>query len=513
MIPAAAVLVRRLAAWGAGTVFGYPGGQLTPIYDALADAGLRHVLARHEQAAAFMADGWARATGKVGVCLAVCGPGLYNAATALAAAHSDSVPVLCLSGQVPTRGAGLRSGYYHENEQAEAARHFCKAVFRATEPARLPETLDRAWLAAIAGRPGPVLLEVPVDVLRTRVEPREPPLPAVPSPVGAWNSSLIASWERPLVLAGGGAIGAEDALAAVAERLGAPVFHTSNGKCVLPGHHPLNAGMPWMRATSDLSDMKDLLSPLFAQADGLLAVGCRFTQLATASWTLEPPPVIQLDIDPAEIGRHYPAHGVIGDARAALEALLPHLPPRQPWAAIPEPPAWTLPGIDAVPAIQRALPADAIVSADVTRLAYMLMARLRLAGRRSWLHPAGSVAMGYGLPAALGAKAAHPSRPVLCVVGDGGLQMSAMELATAAQERLPVVVLLVNDSCLTLIKATQERHYPGRAVAVDLRNPDFGKLAEAFGVRAWRCSDEAGLERSLREAFATGETALVELVL
>ncbi len=519
----ASVLVRRLADLGVRHAFGYPGGQLTPIYDALLDEPrIRHVLARHEQAAAFMADGYARATGRPGVCLAVCGPGVYNAATALATSHTDSIPVLCISGQVPARGAGLRSGFYHENEQAEAARHFCKAVFRVTDPARVERELGRAWLAMTTGRPGPVLFEVPVDVLRARAEgggpPPVPPCPPAPSPSALRDAvELLRMWKRPLILAGGGVIasGAEEELARLAAKLGAPVHHTANGKCALPGSHPLNAGMPWSSATSDLSGMADRISPLFAQADGLIAVGCRFTQMATASWLLKPPPMIHIDIDAEEIGRHYhPAVGIAADARETLRSLLTQLgETRRPWAAITRHAPWLLAGLDLVPVLSRVLPADAIVSADVTRLAYTLMARLPLDGRRSFLHAAGSVAMGHGIPAALGARAAFPHRPILAVCGDGGFQMSALELATMMQEGLPVVVLVINDSCLTLIKATQDTHYPGRHSAVDLRNPDFGGLAGAFGVRAWRCRDEAGLEVSLREALASGEAGLVELVL
>jgi thiamine pyrophosphate-dependent acetolactate synthase large subunit-like protein len=167
--------------------------------------------------------------------------------------------------------------------------------------------------------------------------------------------------------------------------------------------------------------------------------------------------------------------------------------------------------MDLVSPIRRALPPDAIVAADVTRLTYILMGELPLEQPRSWLHPAGSVAMGYALPAALGAKVAFPDRPVLTVVGDGGFQMSALELASAVQERLPVVILLVNDDCLTLIKATQQRRYEERYIGVDLRNPDFGALARAFGVRYWRPDSEEGLERDLREALAAGEVGLVEV--
>jgi acetolactate synthase-1/2/3 large subunit len=524
--PAADLLVRRLRDYGVSHVFGYPGGQLTPIYDALyREPAIRHVLARDEQAAAFMADGYARSTGRPGVCLAVCGPGVFNAATPLATAYTDSVPVLLISGQVPKAGRGLRSGYYHENEQLQVCGPLTKTRVRVDEARGIGPLLDRAWSSLTCDRPGPVLYEVPVDVLRTEASPTPwPSAPPAPVPRAprkedvATLARLLAGWERPLLLAGGGVIaaGAEPVLAQLAERLGAPVIHTAMGKCALPASHPLAAGMPWSRATSDVSNMAPYLSPLFAEADGLLAVGCRFSQLTTGSWTLQPPPSLaQIDVDAEEIGRHYAVQlGLHADARVALQALLRELPPapRTPWAKPrPKSEPWRLPGLDLLGPMRRVLPADAIISADVTRLAYLLMAEFPLDHPRTFLHPAGSVAMGYGLPAALGAKAAWPSRTVVAVAGDGGFLMSGMELASAVQERLPVVVVLVNDNSLTLIKATQQRRYAERYIAVDLRNPDFGLFAKAFGVRYWRADTDPEFEAALREAVATGETALIEV--
>ena len=524
-VPAADLLVRRLTDYGVRCVFGYPGGQLTPIYDALyRQSAIRHVLARHEQAAAFMADGYARATGRPGVCLAVCGPGVFNSATPLSAAFTDSTPVLLLSGQVPNAGRGLRSGYYHENDQLAASITWTKARGRAESVAALLPTLDHCWTELTRGRPGPVLFEAPLDLLRseTTAEPwpptLAPPTPLEP-PAGSVEAlaRLIAGWRRPLLLAGGGTVsaGAEASLLQTAERLGAPVFHTSMGKCAFPADHPLAAGIPWRRATADLTNMDAFFSPLFAEADGLLAVGCRFTQLATGSWgLLLPPSVAQIDVDLDEIGRHYSvALGVPADARLVLEQLLPLLPPtRPPWAALPpkgEP--WRLPGIDLLGPMRRVLPDDAIVSADVTRLAYILMAEFPLNRPRTFLHPAGAVAMGFGLPAALGAKAAYPDRAVVAVVGDGGFLMSGMELATAVQERLPVVVVLVNDNSLTLIRATQQRRYGGRFIGVDLRNPDFETFARAFGVRYARADTDEMFERALRQALESGEPAVLEV--
>jgi acetolactate synthase-1/2/3 large subunit len=527
--PAADLLVRRLVEYGVRDIFGYPGGQLTPIYDAIyREPRLRHYLARHEQAAAFMADGFARATGRPGVCLAVCGPGFYNAATPLASAHTDSTPVLLISGQVTTAGRGLRSGSYHENEQIDAARYFTKAQVRVEAPADVVPFLDTAWQSANSDRPGPVLFEVPVDVLRgaTALAPwpalPPPPAPKFPAPVEVDALvRLLAMWTRPLILAGGGVVSAsaEADLAALAERLGAPVLHTAMGKCALPSSHRLGTGMPWTKATADLSNMGSLFSPLFAAADGLLAVGCRFTQMATGSWLLKlPPQLAQIDVDPREIGRHYPVTlGICADARAALRELLNALPPgnRAAWAPAASRRAaagsWRLPGIELLAALRRRLPADGIVSADVTRLAYILMTEFPLDRPRTFLHPAGAVAMGFGIPAALGAKAAFPERAVVAVVGDGGFLMSGMELATAAQERLPIVVILVNDNSLTLIRATQHTRYADRFIAVDLHNPDFGLFAQAFGAAYHHAADDADFERALGAALGRDGTTVIEV--
>ncbi len=338
----------------------------------------------------------------------------------------------------------------------------------------------------------------------------------------------MSGWKKPLLLAGGGVLSANASplLVQLAERLGAPVFHTAMGKGAFPGSHPLAAGMPWHRATSDLTGMASFFSPLFAQADGLLAVGCRFTQMATGSWTIPlPPSLAQIDVDPEEIGRHYPVQaGMVADLGVALEALLRALREplagasgfqegrREPWTAIPpRPEPWGLPGLDLAGCLRRVLPPDTILAADVTRLAYVLMTELPLEQPRTFLHPAGAVAMGYALPAALGAKAAWPRRPVVAVAGDGGFLMSGMELATAVQERLPVVVVLVNDNSLTLIRATQARRYAGRFIGVDLHNPDFGRFAAAFGVDYRRADDEGTFEAALRDTLAAGRPAVVEV--
>jgi acetolactate synthase-1/2/3 large subunit len=519
------LLVQRLHSYGARQVFGYPGGPLTPLYDALyREPRVRHILARHEQGAAFAADGAARATGEPGVCITVCGPGAFNAATPISGAFSDSVPVLLINGQVPSRDP--RSGYYHENDQLRAFQTFTKAQIRVEEVNDLVPLLDKAWKFATSQRPGPVLFEVTGDVLRadaSKVSPPSaisPPTPSKPQPEQIERlARLVSNWRRPLLMVGGGVItaGASRELVELAERLGAPVFHTLMGKSALPSDHALSAGLPWKQGTSDASGMADFMSPLFKEADGMLAIGCRFTQVSTGTWSLRPPAALaQIDIDDAELGRHYPVVlGIQADAREALRALLELLPTecRAPWAdAHPHDELRLMAGMDLCATIRRALPRDSIIVADVTSLAYRMIVDFPVYEQRTFLHPAGGVAMGYGIPAALGAKAARPDRPVVAIVGDGCFQMTGMELATAVQEKLPIVVVLVHDGSLTLIKMIQHRKYNNRFIGVELRNPDFGLLAKGFGVRSWRVDSEASLETALREAIACHEPALVELV-
>lgn len=525
-ITGADVLVRGLREHGVRFVFGYPGGPLMPLYDALKrEPGIRHILARDEQAAAFMADGYARATGEPGVCLAVCGPGVFNAATPLATSFTDSVPVVLISGQIPFKGRGLRSGYYHENDQLDVCKSFTKWRYCAENAAELSRQVEQAFAVATDRRPGPALLDVPLDVFTEELSemPSTSPPTALASPRAHTAdvralAEVVDGWRKPVILAGGGSVTAhaESNLAQLALRLGAPVFTTLMGKGAIAADHPLAAGLPWFQATSDLTGMASFMSPLLSEADGMLAVGCRFSQVSTGNWNIPKiPSLVHIDIDRHELGRHYPPQLAIqADARLALRALLAALPqePRQPWApATPPRRPWRLPGIDLVGPLRRALPRDGIVVADVTRLAYLMLVDFPAYQPRTFLHPAGFVAMAYGIPAALGARAAFPDRAIVAVVGDGGFMMSGMELATAVQEQLPIVVVLINDNSLSLIRAIQERIYEGRHIGVALRNPDFALFARAFGVRHWQVRDDAAFETALQEALATKETALIEV--
>src|SRR3990170_4957130 len=303
-------MVRFLAAQGIRVIFGMPGGHNLPIYDALArQRRIRHVLARNEMGAALMADGYARASGEVGACLVTSGPGVTNALTGIGVAYGDSVPVLLLSSQVPSAGVGREGGYFHEMDTLAATAPVTKWNARADKAADVPAVMAEAFRRLRTGRPRPVHVEVPADVLAqpcagdmARV-PGDPP-PAPEAGAVARAARLLAAAERPLILAGGGAVGASRELLAVARVLGAPALTTAMGKGAVPETHPLAAGLTWWGITPDLQDMERLFSPFLARADVLLAVGCRFTQLATGNWTMPMPArLIHVDVDRDVINR------------------------------------------------------------------------------------------------------------------------------------------------------------------------------------------------------------------
>ena len=522
---AAEYLVRFLGAQGIRVVFGMPGGHTLPLYDALArQRRVRHVLARNEQGAALMADGYARVSGKVGACLVTSGPGVTNALTGIGVAHGDSIPVFLLSSQVPGAGVGREGGYFHEMDQLAATAPLTKWNARADKAGDVPGVMAEAFRRLRTGRPRPVHVEVPADVL---AQPCEGPIerihgdPATAPEAEAVRraAELLLHAERPLILAGGGAVGARRELLALAKSLGAPVVTTAMGKGVIPEAHPLSAGLTWRDITPDLLDMASLFSPLLARADALLAVGCRFTQLATGNWSMPVPPrLVHVDVDPTVIGRRYEAAvGIVADAAEALVALLGAV---KETARPRRSPGWTREAAAArasrpplrpfLQTLREALPPEAIVAADVVRIAYPLLGEFPVSRPRSVISSVGFFAMGHGLPGAIGAKLAFPGRPVVALAGDGGFQMTGQELATAVQANVPVVSLVVNDGSLTAIRILQDKHY-GRRFAVDLRNPDFAALARAFGAQGLVVRRPRELAPALRRALRARRPALLDL--
>jgi acetolactate synthase-1/2/3 large subunit len=517
-------VVEVLRAEGVRHVFGIPGVHNLAIYDALIrQSAITHVLARHEQGAAFMADGYARASGRPGVVVVTTGPGATNALTPLAEAYQGSIPVVVIMSDVATGLVGRDLGALHEvPNQIECFRPVCRMAEALTAGAEIAPTLAGAFALLRAGRPGPIAISIPNDLLTGDVE-------GVPPPAGAGRrppchvreieraAGLLAAARRPLVIAGGGVVaaGAEAELAALARRLGAPVVTTVMGRGALSEEDPLWLGvLPNSRTTEE---------PLGA-ADVVLAVGCRFAVRSTQGLLLNlrfrpEQTLIHLDLDPTVIGRVYaPTLGIVGDARDGLARLVEALgrgTPADDWdrarlAALREArsPRYGPETAALVDGLRRALPREAIVVSDQTGVNYWMEWHFPVLAPRTFLYPVGSATLGYGLPAALGAQLACPGRPVVAVVGDGGLMFAVGELATAVKYRLPVVILVVNDDRYGAIKWLQERMFKQWGEA-DLTNPDFPALAHAFGCRGERVAAPDAVGGALARALdADGPTVL-----
>jgi thiamine pyrophosphate-dependent acetolactate synthase large subunit-like protein len=534
------LIVECLVRHGVDMVFGIPGAHTISIYDALHNhSKIRHILVRHEQSAALMADGYARSTGKLGVCCVTTGPGVTNAATGLAVAHSDSIPVLLISSQVHSEAARKRRGLFHAMDQLALTKPITKWNARIDHPEQIPQVVANAFGVLLKGRRGAGHIEVPLNVLQQEFEFEDSMLEAKsldsnsePRNIGVEirrAAQLLRDAKRPLIFAGGGVIaaGAWSQLVEVAELLQAPVLMSPMGKGAIPADHPLCAGVTFTWVTADLQNMERSLSPLTRMADAAVAVGFRFSQLATVNYTLPvPKPLVQIDIDPAEIGANYDVTvGILSDARFALSQLRDALKaeeiesvPRVSWI-----PDSVLPQkqIDVGPAshppvdwweLREVLKRDAIVAADIARSGYALVGQFPVNQPRTFMHSASFIAMGHAFPAALGAKLAYPDRQVVSVSGDGCFLMTGQELATAVQHGINVVAIVINDRCLTGIAALQDAQYPGRREAVDLVNPDFVRFAESFGAVGLRVTRSQEFKLALEKALGSNRPTLVEIV-
>jgi len=544
-------VVETLEAEGVEAVFGIPGVHNLPIYDALAEgSSVQHHLARHEQGAVFMADAYARVSGRVGVVLTTTGPGVTNALTALANAYTDSSPLVFIATSVSSPNASGRWGALHElKDQHGLLSHTVSAALLVERPEEIEATLHRAFRLARGGRPGPVSVEIPVPFLLSQVPaasgnratPEKAALQAeerqacYSTEVGSGSPELRASLEQaaamllqaryPLVYLGGGAAaaGVEEEARELVELLGAPVLFSLQGRGVIPDSHPLALGTTWR-----LEPTPDTYSGLWEQADLWLAIGTAFDAMNTGNWTLPVSPnLVQIDIDPAQIGRNYPARvGLPVDARVVLPLLLDELraggyqgsawrreqieaEKQRIWQAGQRhsPPAFAL-----MEMLRQTLSDDAIIALDSTIAAFWMIRFLPLPRPRSLLF-SGLATLGFGLPAAIGAKLAEPQRPVVAVAGDGGFLFTLEELAAAMQARVSVPIIVVNDQRFGMIKAAQELEYDRRYIAVDLTNPDFVKLARAFGAQGYRLESTRELPDTLRDALAAPGPTLIELPL
>ncbi|HEX5500755.1 MAG TPA: thiamine pyrophosphate-binding protein [Thermomicrobiales bacterium] len=503
--------VRTLAAQGVETVFGIPGVHTLAIYDALIDSGIEHVLGRHEQGVGFMADGYARASGKPAVALIITGPGVTNVATAVGEAYTESTPLLVIASAEERRWLRKMAGNYHDvRDQIGIMRPLTGYAADATTAEQIPELIAEAFRTMQAGRSRPAYVEIPRDLLEQESSFAIPSSTAIdragPSPdAAAGAADDIAGASKIVIYAGGGAVAANAtaAISALAERLGAPVVTSQLGKGSIPEDHPFAIGNLW--------EPNNAVETMLRQADLAIVVGSKLGVFETEGMAMPlPSRLIRIDIDPAEVGRHYPpTRAIVADARLTVEALNEALAARgvakQGWtaeqvAAIKTKALEQSWGGDNAPylaALRRAIPRDGILAADTTMMTYLAARRYPVYAPRTWLAPTGYLTLGWALPAALGAKVARPDATVVTIVGDGGFQFTMHELATAVQFRLGVPIVIFNDSTYTAVKMDQATRYDRRYLGVDLVNPDFVALAQAYGIPGVRANSPAELEEQV----------------
>ena len=528
----AEAIVRSLEREGIEMVFGIPGLHNMPIFDTLyRHPRIMHTVVRHEQGAAFMADGYVRASGRVAAVLSLPGPGVTNAYTALAEAYSDSSPVLLLATQVNRQDINQNKGLLHElTHQFEILDPVMKWSERITAANEISDVVHQAMVQLRNGRPRPVQIEIPRDVQLEIVDwpdeasdmpPAQRERVSAPAEIVELAAAALRDAERPLIYAGGGVVSSEASgvLVRLAERLGAPVLTTGMGAGGIPGDHPLACGVAWIAAAD--------IRPLVATCDAFLAVGTRFNEAMTHSWGLDLPPLtIRIDIDPDEISRNLPMkYKLVGDVRASLLAIEERL---TDWGvdrygrAAPGMAAAqhafrkelerkvgsTIPWMEV---LRSTLPRDAIISADMSLFWADMLGSFPIYEPRTMLFPWNYGTLGFGLPEALGAKAALPERPVISIMGDGAFLFTGMELATAVQYRLNVPILVPNNNAYGMIKTQQRDQYDEQYIAVDLHNPDFVELAHAFGAYGERVTTPEALGVALSKALTADRPTVIEI--
>jgi acetolactate synthase-1/2/3 large subunit len=527
----AAILWECLVREGVTDIFGYPGGAILPAYDAMLDFPIRHILVRHEQGATHMADGYARATGKVGVAIATSGPGATNMVTGIATAMMDSSPIVCITGQVGSRLIG--SDAFQETDITGITLPITKHNYLVTRADDVAPAVREAFHIARSGRPGPVLVDITKDAQQTSCEfdweaaaPRphrpEPPPPGKAATVNALE--LIRSARKPLIFAGHGILlgDASEELRAFVDRTGIPVAMTLLGIGALPASHPLNLGMMGMHGEA-------WVNTAIQEADLLIALGMRFDDRVTGNLKTyaRNAKKIHVDIDAAEINKNVVADvGIVGDLQTVLRAWLPELrrTDLSDWLArINE-----LKGDSAVRDIQnlpdngrlyaahvihdlwRTTGGEAIVVTDVGQHQMWEAQYYHHDRPRSLITSGGLGTMGFALPAAIGAKVGRPDAEVWVVVGDGGFQMTMAELATIAQEQIDINIAIINNGYLGMVRQWQEFFYERRYAATPLLNPDFAKLAGAFGIRAETIRTRAAVVPAVKAARKYRGTVLLD---
>jgi len=511
----ARLLVNTLEERGAKVVFGIPGGTNLPLYDEMRESNLTHILARHECSAAHMADGYARASGRIGTCLGTSGPGATNMITGICTAYMDSSPVLCLTGQVSTKLVG--NDAFQEADVFDLMIHVTKWNFRVRSPEEIPQVISSSITLATSGRYGPVAVDLPTDTISSETE--DYTISEINVEMHTDLSDLgravyvLNSCSRPVILAGGGAkwSGCGPLLLQFAEKLGAPVVTTVMGKGTVPEDHCLVLGTTGMhgRGSSALA---------LREADTIIAIGTRFSDRTTGKTGsfAAGKRVIHIDIDAAEIGKNLKdVVGLSGDCGAVISLLLPLIKgrDRSEWLAkistarefckcdynLLDAP---LKPQKIIYEMNRVLPDDTILTTDVGQHQMFAAHFFEIRGRRRFITSGGLGTMGFGLPAAIGAKIASGNSTVVCLAGDGGFQMTMAEFATAVENNIKVLVVIMNNSSLGMVRQFQKHFYGNNIFAVDYsRTPDFVKFAEAMGGDGVIVERQSEVEEALKRGL------------
>ena len=526
------VLWEALIQEGVELVFGYPGGAILPAYDTILDYPIRHVLVRHEQGAAHMADGYARASGKVGVAVATSGPGATNLVTGIATAMLDSSPIVCITGQVPSSLIGRDA--FQEVDVTGITLPITKHNYLVHEADEIGHVLKEAFHIARSGRPGPVLVDITKDALQTETDcewddsevtlpgyrPRHETLPEeFEHAIGLINDA-----KRPIILAGQGVIksGATELLIQFAEKTRIPVTPTLLGLGGFPASHSLNLGMMGMHGEA-------WVNTAIQESDLLLAFGMRFDDRVTGNIATYAPNAckIHVDIDPSEIHKNVRVDvGIVGDLRETLEYLLPlvgeghraawidHIQELKGDVAVRDiqflPDSGNLWAAHVINDLWNLTKGDALIVTDVGQHQMWEAQYYKHEEPRSLITSGGLGTMGFALPAAMGAKLACPEKEVWVIAGDGGFQMTAAELSTIAQEEIKLHVAIINNGYLGMVRQWQEFFYERRYAATPLLNPDFVKLAEAHGLKGLRVEERSEVEEAVREAEAHDGTVVID---
>ena len=518
------VLVEALINEGVDTLFGIPGVATLGVYDAFLDhPEIRAVNVRHEQSAVFMADGYARSSGRVGVATTSGGPGALNTLTAMSTAYTDSSPVLHVVNENPAQVRKKGRGYFHDiSDQLGVFRPVTGFIFQAARADEIAPGIHQAMHALRNRRPRPAMVEIAAEAFDDETD-APLPSPAVRSPTEADPDQVrpaldaIRRSDRPVIWAGGGVVasGAQAELRSLAELTGAPVLTSQAGKGSIRADHPLHVGN-W----ANEQPVRDLL----ARADLVIAVGTRFSYFPTGGWTLDLPRcLVQIDTDPAEIGRNYRAEiPIVADARLALGALLEGLEssgfaPRAAMigdiAAVHEAirdAVGTPEELDVLAQIRAALPENARVFNDPTTLAFWARSAWPAFEPRTWFVPSGFGTLGFALPATIGAKIATPEHPCVAIIGDAGVMFTIQDLMTAVQEKVPAIVMVFNDEGYGVERRHQDHLY-GRRSGVDITPPDFVALADAFGARGVRVDDLSDVGTTLESVLDAKGPVVVEV--